>query len=292
MELLAVWDSVLTGRALRGVLSEHVLAAAPADGGSGRREPLGAHKGPNTEMAGRRGPAGGGARSGPGADGGGNGSRDAAGSATGSKGPPRARRSAGRRCWLRVISLDGSPRRSQRPSGWSPTQPSRQKTSQEARTPVELRASPAVSTSLACRPGGGRERRRRAARAGCRGRRGGAARRAAAPHRVRARRLRSPLAGTRWSQPRRRSLGGRRATCAYAAAGRGLAASAFTAVAPVTAPSASCLKRSIETTRTSCSTRSTLRARTRHMYFGLRPGFRAAAPSSARSAAARRPRLS
>ena len=71
-----------------------------------------------------------------------------------------------------------------------------------ARTPVELRASTAVPAAFARRPGGGGERRRGAARAGCRERGSGAARRAAAPHRVRARPLRSPLARARRSQSR------------------------------------------------------------------------------------------
>ena len=53
------------------------------------------------------------------------------------------------------------------------------KTREGARTPVELRASTGIPASVACRTGGGGERRRGAACAGCRGRRGGAARRAA-----------------------------------------------------------------------------------------------------------------
>jgi hypothetical protein len=52
MAVLAVWDSVLTRLAFRAC-----LAGASANGESGRREPLGAHEGPNTERAGRCGPA-------------------------------------------------------------------------------------------------------------------------------------------------------------------------------------------------------------------------------------------
>ena len=53
--------------------------------------------------------------------------------------------------------------------GRAPSQPSHQRICQQARTPVELRASTAVPASFARRPGGGGERRRGAARAGCRG---------------------------------------------------------------------------------------------------------------------------